>query len=64
MFTVSITDNDDDGEEDVDVFKGDIADKCLQKFASFSGTDKTFALRDNNGKFCIRNKESNIKETI
>ena len=63
IFTfTSITAYDDDGEEDVDVCKGNVANKCLRKFAFFSGTDKTFALRDNDGKFYIRNKESNIKE--
>ena len=38
----SITAYDDDGEEEVNIFIGDIAEKYLQKFASASGTDKTF----------------------
>ena len=37
-----ITAYDDDGEEEVDVFIGDIAEQYLQKFASVSGADKTF----------------------
>ena len=42
----SITAYDDDGEEDEDVFIGDIAEQYLRKFASASGTDKTFGLQD------------------
>ena len=38
----SITAYDDDGEEDEDVFIGDIAEQYLRKFASTFGTDKTF----------------------
>ena len=38
----SITAYDDDGEEEVNVFIGDIAEQYLRKFASVSGTDKTF----------------------
>ena len=34
----------------------------MRKFASKSGTDKTFGLRDKDGKFCIGNKEAKIKE--
>ena len=34
----------------------------MQKFASKSGTDKTFGLRDKDGKFYIGNKEAKIKE--
>ena len=37
----SITAYDDDGEEEVDVFIGDIAEQYLRKFASVSGIDKT-----------------------
>ena len=59
-----ITAFDDDGEEEVDVFIGDIAELYLRKFASASGTDKTFGLRDKDGKFFIGNKEAKIKETI
>ena len=38
----SITAYDDDDEEEVDVFIGDIAEQYLRKFASVSGADKTF----------------------
>ena len=34
----------------------------MRKFASKSGTDKTFGLRDKDGKFYIANKEAKIKE--
>ena len=34
----------------------------MQKFASTSGTDMTFALRDKDGKFYIGSKEAKIKE--
>ena len=54
--------DDDDGEEEEDVFIGDITKQYLRKFASTSGTDKTFGLRDNDGKFYIGNKEAKIKE--
>ena len=60
----SITDyDDDDGEEEEDVFIGDIAEQYLRKFATVSGADKTFGLRDKDGKFYIGNKEAKIKET-
>ena len=58
----SITAYDDDGEEEVDVFIGDIAEQYLRKFASASGADKKFELRDKDGKFYIANKEAKIKE--
>ena len=54
----SITAYDDDVEEDEDVFIGDIVQQYLRKFASMSGTDKTFGLRDKDGKFYIGNKEA------
>ena len=54
--------DDDDGEEEDDVFIGDIAEQYLGKFATVSGADKTFGLRDKDGKFYIRNKEAKIKE--
>ena len=54
----------DDGEEDEDVFIGDIAEQYLRKFAIMSGADKTFGLRDKDGKFYIGNKEAKIRETI
>ena len=38
--------DDDDGEEEEDVFIGDNAEQCLRKFATVSGADKTFGLRD------------------
>ena len=34
----------------------------MRKFASKSGSDKTFGLRDKDGKFYIGNKEAKIKE--
>ena len=36
--------------------------KNLRKFASASGTDNTFGLRDKYGKFYIENKEAKMKE--
>ena len=51
-----------DSEEEEDVFIGDIAEQYLRKFATMSGTDKTFGLRDKDGKFYIGNKEAKIKE--
>ena len=57
----SIAAYDDDGEEDEDVFLGDIAEQYLRKFASTSGNDKTFGIRDKDGKFYIGNKEAKIK---
>ena len=51
-----------DGEEEKDAVIGDIAERYLQKFASTSGTDKTFGLRDKEGKFYIWNKAAKIKE--
>ena len=54
--------DDNDGEEKEDVFIGDIAEQYLQKFATMSGADKTFGLRDKNGKFYIGNNEAKIKE--
>ena len=54
--------DDDDGEEEEDVFIGDIAEQYLRKFATMSGADKTFGLRDMDGNFYIGNKEAKIKE--
>ena len=34
----------------------------MRKIASASGTDKTFGLRDKDGKFYIGNKEAKLKE--
>ena len=60
----SITAYDDDGKEEEDVFIGDIAEQYLRKFASASGTYKTFDLRDKKSKFDIGNMEAKIKENI
>ena len=53
--------DDDDGEGEEDVLIGDIAEQYLRKFATVSGADKTFGLRDKDGKFYIGNKEAKIK---
>ena len=42
--------DDDDGEEEQEVFIGDIAEQYLRKFASVSGADTTFGFRDKDGK--------------
>ena len=52
----------DDSEEEEDVFIGDIAEQHLRKFATVSGADKKFGLRDKDGKFYIGNKDAKIKE--
>ena len=54
--------DDDDGEEEEDIFIRDIAEQYLRKFATVSGADKTFGLRDKDGKFYIGNMEAKIKE--
>ena len=38
--------DDDDSQEEEDVYIGDIAEQYLRKFATVSGADKTFGLRD------------------
>ena len=48
--------DDDDDEEEEDVFIGDIVEQYLRKFATMSEADKTFGLRDKDGKFYIGNK--------
>ena len=58
----SIIANDDDGEEEEDVFIRNIDVKYLRKFATVSGADKKFGLRDKDGKFYIENNEAKIKE--
>ena len=58
-----ITAYDDDGKEE-DIFIEAIAEQYLRKFPTVSGVDKTFGLRDKDGKFYIGNKEAKIKETI
>ena len=60
--SITAYDDDDDDEEDDDVFIGDIAENYLRKFATMSGADNTFGLRDKDGKFYIGNKEAKIKE--
>ena len=46
-----ITAYDDNGEEEEDVFIGDIAEQYLRKFACLSDANKTFGLRDKDSKF-------------
>ena len=58
----SITAYNDDGEEEGEAITADIAIQYLRKFASVSGADKTFWLRDKNGKFYVGNVETNINE--
>ena len=60
--SITAYDDDDDGEEEEDVFIEDIAEEYLRKFATVSGADKTFGLRDKDGRFDIGNKEAKIKE--
>ena len=43
--------DDDNGEEEKDVLIGDIFEQYLRKIATVSGADKTFGLRDKDGKF-------------
>ena len=45
--------DDDDGEEEKDVFIGDIAEQYLRKFATVSGADNTFGLQDKDGNFIL-----------
>ena len=54
--------DDDDGEEEEDVFKGDIAEQYLRKVATVSGAEKTFGLRDKDRKFYIGNKNAKKKD--
>ena len=49
--TITADDDDDDGEEEEDIFIRDTAEQYLQKFATMSGADMTFGLRDKYGKF-------------
>ena len=58
----SITAYDDDGEEEGKAVIGNIAAQYLRKFASTSGTNRTFGLRDNDCKFYIGSKKAKIKE--
>ena len=45
----SIAAYDDDDQEEEDVLIGNNDEQYLRKFASRSGTDKTYGLRDNDG---------------
>ena len=54
--SITAYDDDDDGEEEEDVFIEDIAEEYLRKFATVSGADKTFGLRDKDGRFYIWKK--------
>ena len=54
---ITAYDDDDDGEEEKDVFIGDIAEEYLRKFATVSGADKTFGLRDKDGRFTSETKK-------
>ena len=56
-----ITAYDDDGEEEEIAVIRDIAEQYLRKFASVSGANRTFGLRDKDGKFYIGNKETKNK---
>ena len=55
--SITAYDDDDDGEEEEDVFIGDIAEQYLRKFATMSGADKTFGLRDEDGWFTLRTRK-------
>ena len=59
--SITAYDDDDDGEEEEDVFIGDIAEEYLRKFATVFGADKTFGLRDKDGRFYIREQRSKNK---
>ena len=60
----SIAAYDDASEEEGKAVIGNIAEQYLRKFASTSGTDKTFGWRDKDGKFYIGSREAKIKENI
>ena len=45
----------------MDAVIGDITEQYLQKFASVSGADKTFGLRDKDAKFYVGKKGSKYK---
>ena len=44
--SITVYYDDDDSAEEEDVFIGDIAEQYLRKFATVSGADKMFGLRD------------------
>ena len=46
----------------MDVFIGDISEQYLRKLASVFCADKTFGLRDKDGKFYIGNRDAKIEE--
>ena len=58
----SLTSYGDDGDEEGNAFIRDIAEQYLRQFAPVSGTDKTFGLRDRNGKFYTGKEEAKIME--
>ena len=60
--SITAYDDDDDDEEEDDVFIGDIAEEYLRKLATVSRADKTFGLRDKDGRFNIGNKEAKIRD--
>ena len=60
--SITAYDDDGEGEEEEDVFIGDIAEQYLRKFAAVSGAEKTFRLRSKDCKFYIGNKEAKVKE--
>ena len=60
--SITAYDGDDDGEDEEDVFIEDIDEEYLRKFATVSGANKTFGLRDKDGRFYIGNKEVKIKD--
>ena len=60
--SITAFDDDDDSEQEEDVFIGDIAEQYLRIFATVSGVDKTFGVRDKDGRFYIGNKEAKIKD--
>ena len=62
QFTSITSYDDDDGEEEEDLFIGDIAEQYLRKFATMSGGDKPFELRDKDSKIYIGKNEAKIKE--
>ena len=60
--SITAYDDDDDSEEEEDVFIGDIAEQYLRMFATVSGVDKTFGLRDKDGRLYIGSKEAKIND--
>ena len=58
----SIAAYDDDGEEEEDVFIGDISEQFLRMFAFQSCTDKAIGLLDKDDPFYIGNTEAKIKK--